>query len=91
MNRHEIANVLKSQGWEEDSYGNLKARSGIVRIKFQANSLRVERKSTYKPSEFYTRPPEWVIVVSDYYKDIALVDGRVVIKGRKLKIQTETA
>ena len=91
MNRHEIANVLKSQGWEEDRYGNLKAKSGVVRVKFQANSMRVERKITYKPSPFYTKPPEWVNVVSDYYKDITLVDGQVAIKGRKIKIQSEAA
>lgn len=89
MNCHEIANVLKSQGWTEDRYGNLKAKSGTTRVKFQANSLRVERKITFKPNEFYTRPPEWVNVVSDYYKDIALVEGQVAIKGRKIKIQTE--
>ena len=89
MNRHEIANVLKSQGWTEDRYGNLKARSGTVRVKFQENSLRVERKIAYKPSPFYTKPPEWVNVVSDYYKDIVLVDGRITIKGRKIKVQTE--
>lgn len=89
MNRHEIANVLKSQGWVEDRFGNLKSASGLVRVKFQTNSVRVERKITYKSSEFYTRPPEWVNVVSDYYKDIALVDGQVSIKGRKLKIQAE--
>ncbi len=89
MNRHEIANVLKSQGWVEDRFGNLKAKSGIVRVKFQANSMRVEKKITFKPNDFYTKPPEWVNIVSDYYKDITLVDGQVAIKGRKLKIQTE--
>lgn len=89
MNRHEIANVLKAQGWTEDRYGNLKSRSGIVRVKFQANSMRVERKVTYKPDSFYTRPPEWVNMASDYYKNITLIDGQVAIKGRKIKIQAE--
>lgn len=89
MNQHEIANILKAQGWAEDRFGNLKAKSGIVRVKFQANSIRVEKKITFKPNDFYTRPPEWVNVVSDYYKDISLSDGQVCIKGRKLKIQTE--
>ena len=87
MNRHEIANVLKSQGWTEDRFGNLKAKSGVTRIKFQAKSLRVERKITYEQNDFYTRPPEWVNEVSDYYKDITLVDGQVAIKGLKIKIQ----
>lgn len=89
MNQHEIANILKAQGWAEDRFGNLKSRSGLVRVKFQANSMRVERKITYEPREFYTRPPEWVNLVSDYYKNVTLVDGQVCIKGRKLKIQAE--
>lgn len=91
MNQHEIANILKSQGWAEDRFGNLKSKSGLVRVKFQANSLRVERKITYKPSPFYTKPPEWVNLVSDYYKDVKLVDGQVCIKGRKIKTQEVAA
>lgn len=91
-NRHEIANLLKSQGWKEDRFGNLKGNSGIVRVKFQATSMRVERKVVYKPIEFfggqpYTPPPEWKNVVSDYYKNVTIADGRVCIGGYKLKEQ----
>ena len=88
----EIRALLLSQGWKEDRFGNLKGKSGIVRVKFQATSMRVERKITYKPIEFfsghsYTPPPEWKNVVSDYYKNINIADGRVCIGGYKLKEQ----
>lgn len=91
MNQHEIANILKAQGWAEDRFGNLKSKTGRSRVKFQVNSLRVERKITYKPSEFYTRLPEWINIVSDDYKNVTLVDGKVCIKGRKIKTQEVAA
>lgn len=92
VTRSEVTNILKSQGWVEDRFGNLKRNSNNVRIKFQATSLRVEKKIVYKPIELsgqasYTPPPEWKNVVSDYYKNIAIVDGCVVIGSYKLKPQ----
>lgn len=88
----EIRALLLSQGWKEDRFGNLKGNSGIVRVKFQATSMRVEKKIVHKPIEFanqtsYTPPPEWKNVVSDYYKNINIVDNRVCIGGYKLKEQ----
>ncbi|MGL4186312.1 MAG: hypothetical protein ACRCR4_11100, partial [Thiotrichaceae bacterium] len=53
----EIRALLLSQGWKEDRFGNLKGNSGIVRVKFQATSMRVERKITYKPVEFFSGHP----------------------------------
>ncbi len=90
--RSEITDILHAQGWTEDRFGNLKRNSANVRIKFQATSLRVEKKIVYKPIEFanqtsYTPPPEWKNVVSDYYKNIAIVDGHVVIGSYRLKPQ----
>lgn len=90
--RSEIASILHAQGWVADRFGNLKRNSSNIRIKFQATSMRVEKKVTYKPIEFggqaaYTPPPEWKNVVSDYYKNIAIADGSVVIGGCKLKPQ----
>lgn len=91
-NKSEIRALLLSQGWVEDRFGNLKGKSGNVRVKFQATSMRVEKKIVYKPIEFanqtsYTPPPEWKNVVSDYYKSISVADGRVAIGGYKLKPQ----
>ncbi len=90
--RSEITAILKAQGWAEDRFGNLKRNSTNVRIKLQATSMRVEKKIVYKPIEFanqtsYTPPPEWKNVVSDYYKNIAIVDGHVVIGSYRLKPQ----
>ena len=91
-NKPEIRALLLSQGWVEDRFGNLKGKSGNVRVKFQATSMRVEKKIVYKPIEFanqtsYTPPPEWKNVVSDYYKNISIVDERVAIGGYRLKPQ----
>ena len=87
-NRLEIRSVLLEQGWTEDRFGNLKSKSGIVRVKFQATSMRVEKKVTYKEAfPGYTPPPEWKNVVSDYYKNIVIKDRRVCIGGYKLKEQ----
>lgn len=88
--RSEITAILKAQGWAEDRFGNLKRNSANVRIKFQATSMRVEKKIVYKPIEFanqtsYTPPPEWKNIVSDYYKNIAVVAGCVVIGNYRLK------
>ena len=90
--RSEITAILKAQGWVEDRFGNLKRNSTDVRIKFQATSMRVEKRIVHKPIEFagqasYTPPPEWKNIVSDYYKNIAIVDGRVVIGSYRLKPQ----
>ena len=90
--RSEITAILKAQGWVEDRFGNLKRNSTNVRIKLQATSMRVEKKIVYKPIEFsgqasYTPPPEWKNITSDYYKNIAIVDGRVVIGSYRLKPQ----
>lgn len=90
--RSEITAILKAQGWAEDRFGNLKRNSANIRIKLQATSMRVEKKIVYKPIEFvgqasYTPPPEWKNVVSDYYKNIAIVDGHVVIGSYRLKSQ----
>lgn len=90
--RSEITSTLKAQGWVEDRFGNLKRKSSNVRIKFQATSMRVEKKITYEPIAFvgqasHTPPPEWKNIVSDYYKDISIVDGSVVVGGYRLKPQ----
>ena len=91
-NKLEIRSLLLSQGWTEDRFGNLKGKSGTVRIKFQATSMRVEKKVTYKPIELfggqaYQAPPEWKNIVSDYYKNIEIRDGHVCIGGYRLKEQ----
>ena len=91
--QHSIANILKAQGWTEDRFGNLKAKSGVTRIKFQATSMRVERKVTYKETfPGYTPPPEWKNIVNDYYKNIVIdADANVIIQGRKIKAQNSSA
>ena len=87
--QHSIANTLKAQGWVEDRFGNLKSKSGVTRIKFQATSVRVEKKIVYKETfPGYTPPPEWKNVVSDYYKNIVIdANANVIIQGRKIKAQ----
>ena len=86
-----ISNILKSQGWTEDRFGNLKSKSGQTRIKFQATSLRVEKLIVYKTSAFgHTPKPEWKNICSDYYKNIVIdADCNVLIQGRKIKPQGE--
>lgn len=89
-NKLEIRSVLLAQGWTEDRFGNLKSRSGIARVKFQATSMRVEKKITYKETfPGYTPPPEWKNIVSDYYKNVVIKDGRVCIGNYRLKEQNQ--
>ena len=86
MNKEQFKTAAKALGWEEDAFGHLKSPSGNSRIKFQANSLRLERKFRPEPSFGYTPPTQWINVVSDYYKNITLTpDNRPIIKGRVLK------
>ena len=88
MQKHEIMSTLQSQGWVLDRFGHLKSKSGATRIKFQATSLRVEVKVVYAPSAHgYTPPPQWCNRVSDYFKNIQLVGGRVCVKGKAIKSQ----
>lgn len=81
MERAEFKRQAIQLGWIEDAFGHLKSPSGQTRIKFQARSLRVEKREQPKSSYGYTPAPQWVTVVSDYYGNITSKDGRPVIKG----------
>lgn len=85
MEKAEFKRQAVALGWVEDKFGHLKSPSGQTRIKFQARSLRVEKR--YQPPEAYgyTPPAQWLNVVSDYYGNITSKDGRPCIKGRVLK------
>ncbi len=78
-----IKEHLIAMGWEEDRYGNLKSEGwpsslpgmkgkipeGPQRYKFQATSLRHERKTQFG---------QWVRISSGYYKDLQIVDDKLV-------------
>ena len=73
-----ITDRLVSMGWVVDRWGNYKKTSSTgkqYRVKMQKTSMRLERKMEGAGSG-------WMNLVSDYFKNIAVIDDRVVIKGR---------
>ena len=47
MNRLEVANQLRESGnWIQDRWGNFKSENGNYRIKMQARSIRLEKKTS---------------------------------------------
>jgi len=85
MEKAEFRRQALQLGWIEDAFGHLKSPSGQTRIKFQARSLRVEKRYQPEPAYGYTPPTQWLNIISDYYKNITSKEGRPVIKGRVLK------
>lgn len=71
-----IKEALFAQGWAEDRYGHLHL-TGLIgseyRVKFQAISVRLERRIG----------KDWVRIDSAYLKDVTIVEGAVII-GRKM-------
>ena len=63
-------------GFKEDRYGNYvkKYDNVIGRFKFNATSMRMERRANESGSK-------WMRIVSAYYKDLSVVDGEVLLKG----------
>ena len=57
-----------SRGYVPDRYGNLK--KGDIRIKFNPNKLRYEKRLN-------TKPVRWIRIVSGYYKDISIKDDKI--------------
>ena len=73
-----IIRTLIMNGWSVDRWGNYKKTSDTgkqYRVKVQKTSMRLERKMEGAGSE-------WFNVVSDYFKNIVVVDDHVTIKGK---------
>ncbi len=76
--KEKIKQKLINQGWQEDSWGNLKKDN--ERIKFQKTSVRYERGA-----RMYDNSLRWINIRSDYYKYIEVNNDGVFIKGRKVE------
>ncbi len=77
----DIKNFVKTMGYVEDRWGNLKkeANGKIFRFKFQATSVRFE--SGHRSE--YDGKLVWVKIGGDYYKNIRWhFDGRLVIGSK---------
>lgn len=77
----DIKNFVKTVGYVEDRWGNLKkeANGKIFRFKFQATSVRFE--SGHRSE--YDGKMMWVKIGGDYYKNIRWhFDGRLVIGSK---------
>ena len=88
--KEQLKSRLVLFGWNLDRYGNLKKQAGksLYRIKFQANSVRLEKQYTIDASPYSKESKEWVRVTSSYYKDIMVHDDRVIIGTIKVKMPT---
>lgn len=84
-----IKNVLKSHGFVEDAYGNLKKINGkgqLTRFKFNTTSLRYETQLVYEATKYSDAYKQWVRSKSAYYKDIEIIEyGDNVFKIKGLK------
>jgi hypothetical protein len=72
-----IRHTLKTNGWEVDRWGNYKINRNerSYRVKLQKTSLRYEVKGGNR----------WVNILSDYFKNIEVVDEGIKIKGKIVK------
>ncbi len=88
MEKSKVKAVLAAQGWTEDRFGNLMSKSGIVRVKLQVSSLRVERKIPARVCPWGSKiAAQWVNQVSDYYKNLSVKGDLVCIKGLTIRPQ----
>lgn len=74
-----IRQIVTEMGFKADGYGNrVKKYDDVIgRFKFNATSMRMERRVNETGSK-------WVRIVSAYYKDLSVVDGEVLLKGKVL-------
>jgi hypothetical protein len=66
------------EGWKVDRWGNYKKISDTgkeYRVKIQKTSMRLETRVS----------GGWFNIVSDYFKNIQIVDGNITIKGKIIK------
>jgi len=68
----QICDVLVSNGFEQDKYGNYKkeANGELYRYKFNSTSLRYETQCIHSDGS-----KTWVRIRSGYYKDLSITDS----------------
>jgi hypothetical protein len=73
----DIEVTLFDNGWNKDRWGNFKKEmnSRNYRIKLQKTSLRFEVKGG----------SGWINILSDYFKNIEVVEEGIKIKGKIIK------
>lgn len=84
MNNQAVINLLSaSSKWSKDSYGNYKTiteNGRVYRLKIQKTSVRLEVK------EKIVDKNEWLNIVSDYFKNLEIKDGKLKIKNKLIVI-----
>jgi len=88
MQKSDVIAILSSMGWKQDKYGHFKTPSGLARAKLQAMSVRIERKITLV-HEYTGKQSFWSNIASDYYCNLRIQDGRLVVQNKILKVQHE--
>jgi hypothetical protein len=75
-----VAALRQSPIWKEDRYGHfqLTFKGTHYRLKIQPLSVRYERKKV---------GAEWWAKTSDYYKNVEIKDGKLVIHGLKILME----
>jgi len=71
--RDAIVKVIKGKGFTSDAYGNYKNADGDRRFKFNQTSFRFEGRID-------TKPVSWMKIMSSYYKNVMIKDGKVTIQ-----------
>lgn len=87
MEKAEIVKTLVGQGWVADKFGNYKSKTGQYRIKMQAISLRVEKRVEIPASTYSKAEKLWVNISSDYFCNLSVKDGRLIVGNKILKSQ----
>ena len=73
-----IIKTLIMNGWSVDRWGNYKKTSDTgkqYRVKVQKVSMRLECKMEGAGGQ-------WLNIISDYFKNIEVANGHVMIKGK---------
>jgi len=75
MKPEDLVAYLLSKGYVVDSYGHY--HKGEYRFKFQKTSVRYERSYRTPDTEYSKGEKRWIPVVSGYFKNLSIVDGKI--------------
>lgn len=93
VDREELRTLLIGSGYKVDRWGHLQKKYGDgvdapvreYRIKFQDKSIRIEKRITHTDGS-----REWMRIGGDYYANIRLDKGWIIVSKVKIKVENET-
>lgn len=85
MTRSEFIEALrKSPIWAEDRYGHFKLKGNGIQYRLKVQSLSVRYEKRYPDGTWFNKS-------SDYFKNVTIIDGRLKIQGRLIRLDQSPA